>query len=220
MRAYVNDELARLPESLRPMARDLLKVMVTSQATKAALDRRAIMNGLAESGALAVNDQAAEVQVEEALARLVNRRLVREFERGGGALYELAHDHMAAEIHTWIDQAELNVKMARELLRRELETWRSAGLLISRDALKLIHERRDDLRRLTQDELELVLRSAMAANYEVPYWRDRAPRSDRVAEPLDAARHDPDPRRPLHAGQHRVKRRRAGARGLAGGVLD
>jgi formylglycine-generating enzyme required for sulfatase activity len=39
----------------------------------------------------------------------------------------------------------------------------------------VIDERRDDLRRLEPDELELVVRSALAAGYEVDYWCKRAP---------------------------------------------
>jgi formylglycine-generating enzyme required for sulfatase activity len=173
---YVNEALARLPdERSREAARALLKVMVTSRATKAALDWKALLDELAASGALDATDGLAVEATREVLARLVNLRLVREFERGGGALYELAHDHMAAEIATWIDEAEMGVKLARELLRREMESWRGLGKLIEPAALQVIHERRDDLRRLEPDELDLLFRSALAAGYEVGYWRERAP---------------------------------------------
>ncbi|MBN1659391.1 MAG: SUMF1/EgtB/PvdO family nonheme iron enzyme [Anaerolineae bacterium] len=172
---YVNEALEKLPgDESRDLARALLKVMVTSKATKAALDRRALLAEMVQSGAL---ETAGGVRAETALtvlARLVDLRLVREFERGGGTLYELAHDHVAAEIATWIDAAEMEAKLARELLRREVESWRSVGKLIDPAALHLIHERRDDLRRLEAGELELLFRSALAAGAEVPYWFERA----------------------------------------------
>ncbi len=129
LRDYVKAELARLPDEVsRNTARDLLKVLVTTQKTKAALDRASILNGLAEMGALDDGDGLAVSNAEAALVRLVNRRLVREFERGNLALYELAHDHLALEIHSWIDEGEMGAKLARELLRRELETWHSTQL--------------------------------------------------------------------------------------------
>jgi hypothetical protein len=179
---YVNEALTRLPDdradaqaqSGLEAARALLKVMVTSRATKAALDWRALLDELAGIGALDVAGGLAIEATREALARLVNLRLVREFERGGGSLYELAHDHMAAEIATWIDEAEMGVKLARELLRREMESWRGLGKLIEPAALQVIHERRDDLRRLEPNELDLLFRSALAAGYEVEYWFERA----------------------------------------------
>jgi formylglycine-generating enzyme required for sulfatase activity len=173
---YVNEALARLPdEESRQTAQALLKVMVTSRATKAALDWKALLDELAGSGALDAADGLAVEATREVLARLVDLRLVREFERGDRSLYELAHDHMAAEIATWIDEAEMGVKLARELLRREMESWRGLGKLIEPAALQVIHERRDDLRRLEPGELDLLFRSALAVGHEVAYWRERAP---------------------------------------------
>ncbi len=175
LRDYVKAELARLPdEAMRNTARDLLKVLVTTRATKAALDRESIWNGLAETGALEAANALAVTAAEDTLERLVNRRLVREFERGNLALYELAHDHLALEIHSWIDEGEMQAKLARELLRRELETWHSARLPIPLEALKLIGDQREGLHRLTAEELELLLRSALSHGYEAAYWADRA----------------------------------------------
>jgi formylglycine-generating enzyme required for sulfatase activity len=172
---YVRDELNRLDDSSkRDLARALLKVLVTSEATKAAQNRAEIERGLAEAGALDTQNALGLAQAHDVLCLLVERRLLREFERGGQALYELAHDHLAKEIHTWIDQAELQTKLARELLRREMETWHSAGLLIGRDALAIIHECRGTIRQIDVDALELLLRSSLAVGYETPYWFERA----------------------------------------------
>ena len=65
--------------------------------------------------------------VEATRLGLEQVRLVRSFERGGQAFYELAHDTMAAEIATWISQEELAGKMAREFLRRGLDDWQQPG---------------------------------------------------------------------------------------------
>jgi formylglycine-generating enzyme required for sulfatase activity len=86
---------------------------------------------------------------------------------------------MAAEIATWIDEAEMQVKLARELLRRELASWRELGKLIEPASFRLLHARREDLRRLDGEELELLFRSALAAGERAatraaPYWAARA----------------------------------------------
>ena len=86
---------------------------------------------------------------DDVLAQLVRLRLVREFERGGVALYELAHDHVARKIAASISDEEMAAKAVRELLRREVESWQRHGLLIAPEALRLIHEQREALRRLS-----------------------------------------------------------------------
>jgi hypothetical protein len=64
--------------------------------------------------------------------------------------------------------------VAREILRRSLDNWRHAELLIPREALELIHACCEDLRRLSAEELELLFRSALDAGYQVGYWFARA----------------------------------------------
>lgn len=173
---YVPEGLARLPDrgADPALGREILKALVTSQATKAALTHAEIETLLAEAGALDPADEADRRLAREARLGLERVRLLRGFERGGAALYELTHDYLAAEIATWIGQAEMQTKLARELLRRRVDDWRGAGLLIPRDALGLIHTCCEDLQRLSAAELELLLRSALAVGYEVPYWFDRA----------------------------------------------
>lgn len=175
---YVTSGLDEVPMQGgdRAAAMTLLKVMVTSQATKAVLDDAEMIAEMTETDPDFDADDAQAVACARATrAALVNLRLVRSFKMGERVLYELAHDHMAAEIATWISQDEMQAKLTRDLLRRELDSWRSLGKLVEPEALRLIHERRDALRRLGADESELLLRSALAAGYEVPYWRERAP---------------------------------------------
>jgi formylglycine-generating enzyme required for sulfatase activity len=171
---YVRQALRRLPQQGgdAALAQTLLKVMVTSQKTKAALTWAEMVRGMAETGEAfdTGQDQPALQKTRDAL---VNARLLRSFQIGEQTLYELAHDHMAAEIGGWLSDAELQTRLARELLRREWEKWESHGLLISADALALIHEQRDALRPQPA-ELELLFRSALAAGHEAGYWFDRA----------------------------------------------
>jgi hypothetical protein len=99
----------------------MLKVMVTSQRTKAVLSQADLLEGLAEAGALDPEDPA-DCQLAERTRRGLERvRLLRGFQREGQAFYELAHDHLAAEIATRISEEEMGAKLARELLRRQMD---------------------------------------------------------------------------------------------------
>jgi hypothetical protein len=181
---YVVDGLARLPRLTQEdgtllgadpaLGREILKAMVTGQKTKAALTHAEILDLLDRAGVIHCADPADCKLVEATRLGLERARLLRGFERDGAALYELAHDHLAAEIATWISREELGARLARELLSRELDNWRHNQLLVPPEALRMIHQRRDQLERLAPDELELLFRSALAAGYEAPYWFERA----------------------------------------------
>ncbi|MBN1659779.1 MAG: SUMF1/EgtB/PvdO family nonheme iron enzyme [Anaerolineae bacterium] len=182
---YVSEGLARLPALQREdgrtplgadpeLGREILKIMVTGQATKAALTEAEVRAALAEAGRHHAGDEADEARLKNTRLGLQRVRLMRSFERDGVAYYELTHDYLAREIATWIDQEEMQTRVAREILRRALDNWRHARLLIPADALKLIHACCEELRRLSGEELDLVFRSALAAGYEVAYWFERA----------------------------------------------
>jgi hypothetical protein len=179
----VDDGLNKLPgltvdgaplNADRRLAEAMLKVMVTSQKTKAALSHAELVEGLAEAGELDPTDKTDCALAERTRRGLEQVRLLRGFQREGVPLYELAHDHVARAVARRISQEEMETKVARELLRREMDNWRHAKLLIPLEALKLIHERRAELRRLSDAELELLFRSALAPGYEVAYWFERA----------------------------------------------
>jgi hypothetical protein len=171
---YVGQALRGLPQQGgdAALAQTLLKVVVTSQKTKAALTWAEMAQGMAETGEAfdAQKDQPALQKTRDAL---VNARLLRSFQIGEQTLYELAHDHVAAEIGGWLSAEELQIRLARELLRREWEKWHSHGLPIAADALALIHEQRDSLRPAPA-ELELLFRSAWSTGQEAAYWFERA----------------------------------------------
>ena len=174
---YIEEALARLGTEKYPgdrrLAEALLQALVTTKETKAALDEAELLDELTQ--AQAEFDPATELEtLRITRASLVNLRLLRSFQVGERALVELAHDHMAAKIATWIDQAAMQAKLARELLRQQVESWQRHGLLIAPEALRLIHAQREHLRRLSRLEAELLVRSALATGYEAPYWFERA----------------------------------------------
>ena len=174
---YIEEALARLGTEKYPgdrrLAEALLQALVTTKETKAALDEAELLDEMTQ--AQAEFDPATELEtLRITRASLVNLRLLRSFQVGERPLVELAHDHMAAKIATWIDQAAMQAKLARELLRQQVESWQRHGLLIAPDALRLIHAQREHLRRLSRLEAELLLRSALATGYEAPYWFERA----------------------------------------------
>ena len=167
LRRYLEGELARLPGEERALARQALKELVTSQGTKAV-----------KTGKELVQVLGTDVALMGVLDRLVGARLLRVLERADGkeGAYELAHEYLIAEIATWIDEEEMQVRKVRELLRREMDNWRAARLPIRPEVLSLIHERREELPRLNEGERELLCRSALAAGYEIAYWVDQADR--------------------------------------------
>jgi hypothetical protein len=172
---YVTEGLAHLPANADlDLAREILKALVTGEETKAAVTRWELDNLLADGGAIQRDDRHDATLVDATLQGLQRVRLLRSFEREGAATYELTHDTLAKEIATWIDEAEMQTRMAREILRRALDNWRNAQLLIPLEALRLIHACCDDLQHLHPDELDLLFRSALAAGYEVDYWFRRA----------------------------------------------
>ena len=174
---YIDEALARLGTEQYPgdrrLAEAMLQALVTTKETKAALDEAELLDELVQ--AQPDFDPAAELEALRATrASLVNLRLLRSFQVGERPLVELAHDHMAVKIATWIDEAAMQAKLARELLRQQVESRQRHGLLIALDALRLIHAQRERLRRLSPAEAELLLRSALATGYEAPYWFNRA----------------------------------------------
>lgn len=165
---YVGERIAALPEAQREPARAILKTMITGEETKAVLAEVAI----------AQRARLAAAMVEETLANLVQDRLVRRLQGEPDTLYELAHEHMIARIRSWVGQQERDAEFARKLLDEQLGRWRKLGQegLIDLDTLKRIHAQRENpyFTLTAAEELELLLRSALAYGFEVPTWFERA----------------------------------------------
>jgi hypothetical protein len=167
---YINDALAGLPDdAARERAWDILKSMIMVEETRAALvaqemsqDKIAHRLGLSEEGSGTVAPQ-----VEEALAYLRDKRLIRWLEEERA--FELAHEYMVNRIWVWESKEDVALKRASNLLRRELSNHRKLGLLMDRDGLEVVSEPREALL-LSAEELEFVLRSTLAAGYEMGYW--------------------------------------------------
>ena len=134
---YVGDGLARLgglrqSDGVTPLGADaglgeaLLKNMVTSSGTKEVQTAEGMLAHLAEAGLVRPDDPADCDLVERTRLGLECVRLLRSFERDGVACYELAHDHLAAEVARRLGKEELESKFVRELLTARSRTGAAA----------------------------------------------------------------------------------------------
>ncbi|TEU18107.1 MAG: HEAT repeat domain-containing protein, partial [Anaerolineales bacterium] len=158
---YLNDVLDRLPGKGGSIAREVLKELVSSEATKRVLsyDTLAARVGVEE-----------DAELDSVLARLVDARLLRRDEVAGEITYEMAHEYLIEEIQGWIDRTDLEFKQAEELLRREVANWHVHGTLIPRERLELLYVQRERFRGLDEETLEWILRSALRADFAVENW--------------------------------------------------
>jgi len=159
---YLERVLTELPRSDQERARRLLKEMVTSRQTKLLVPMTQLLEAMGETAG----------QLRPLLEILVDCRLIRPGETPAGIAYELVHDYLAREVRRWLDVVDVNFKKAQELLRREMDGWRSHGLLLSLDELRLIDRQRDRLR-LSDEEATLLASSAVLHDHEVDYWLGR-----------------------------------------------
>lgn len=189
---YLNSVLDRLPDGQRTIAKDVLKELVSSEATKRVLSY----------DKLAARIGAEEDELSDVLARLVDARLLRRDDVAGESVYEMVHEYLIKVIEEWIDQADLMLKYVEELLAREVANWRVHGTLIPRDRLELLHAQRERLKGLSDDARECLLHSALQANHAVEDWAKLAGESGEQL--LLAALDDPS-----------EEMRRAATRGLS-----
>jgi len=165
---YLDDVLAKLPEDEREPARGILKSMVTGQETKAALSAREI----------AQDEIVRQLGLDEGivgriLAELRDSRVVRKLTLAEGESYELAHEVLVEKVWQWVTEEEARFKHARDMLRQDFNNYRNLGLLMPRDRLEIVNRYRDEVS-LSEEEVELLFRSALAAGCELDYWRARA----------------------------------------------
>jgi formylglycine-generating enzyme required for sulfatase activity len=166
--SYLDEVVEGLGEPERQrQARAILKSMVKADRTAATLSGRAIAHGdlVAQLG-------LGESQLGELLAYLQERRVVRKF--GDEDRYELAHEVMVEKVWAWVSEEELRILHVHDMLRGEMSYHEKFGHLLTKERLELVTSCCEALA-LNDAELELLFRSALAAEYEVPYWRDRAP---------------------------------------------
>lgn len=166
---YLVEEMSEAPDFSRiqrELGWRLLKRLVTSEGTKQVLPLEKLY------------EVAPPDKVDPVLKRLVDRRLLRRDESEGETLIEVAHDTLAAEIAAHETDQEKREKVARELVERGLATWqqfeRRVEYLMGKPMLRVLDQYRDALVSPGPEALEFLFRSALAAGYEVAYWRDRA----------------------------------------------
>jgi formylglycine-generating enzyme required for sulfatase activity len=169
--SYLDDALAGLPDdAARERAWDILKSMIMIEETRAALVAQEM-----SQGKIADNLGLGEDEVEEVLAYLRDRRLIRWLpaESEEEKVFELAHEYMVNKIWVWESKEDVALKRASNLLRRELSNYQKLGLLMGRGGLEVVSEPREALS-LSAQELEFILRSTLAAGYEMGHWLERA----------------------------------------------
>jgi hypothetical protein len=154
---YLDQALARFSPEERSVAWHVLMELVDSLGQRRIISRSELGRQL----------DYTEESLTPVLNRLVSSRLV---QRTEGDRYDLAHDYLALTIKERIGQAELEHKQIRELLQREVASWRASGSLISRDRLELINQQSHTLPELNSDELELLCRSAVAHQLAIERW--------------------------------------------------
>ena len=176
---YLDDVLEKLPEAERELARGVLKSMVTSEETRAALSAREIAQD-----EIVRQLELDEETVGRILAELRDSRVVRKLTLAEGESYELAHEVMIEKVWQWVTPEEARFKYARDMLRQDLNNYRNLGLLMPLDRLEIVNHYRDEMR-LSEEELELLFRSALAAGKGVAYWRDRADQAGLLGKPAD-----------------------------------
>jgi hypothetical protein len=162
---YLQDVLEQLPGDGADAARRALKVLISSEG----------MRSVQSQAALAAMIGADAATLTPILDALVRARVVQCEEADGEVRYQLAHEYLIPEIGTWLDTSDRATKQAQELLQRQLISWRqNKELLIPEKALRIIHHQRESMPALKPEELELLLRSALATGFEAPYWSGRA----------------------------------------------
>jgi hypothetical protein len=167
---YLNSRLKSLPGSEALIARDALKGLVGSEATRRRLPRTTLVARV----------NAREDELDDVLDRLVKARLLRRDEAAGEPMYEVVHEYLVEEIkEKWIDQEDLKFKEVEEMLDREMANWNVHKTLMPRDRLKLVYEQRERLKGLPAEKWKLILSSALETNFEVLDWPNGLARSVR-----------------------------------------
>ena len=172
---YLNDALAELPDdAVRERAWAVLRSMITVGETRVTLSIQEMTRQR-----IAYKLGLSEDKVEEVLAYLRDGRLIRwlpaetEAEAEEEGAFELAHEYMLGKVWEWVCEEDAVLNRASDLLRRELSNYQKLGLLMDHDGLEVVNEAREVLS-LSAEELEFILRSTLAAGYEMEYWLEKA----------------------------------------------
>jgi formylglycine-generating enzyme required for sulfatase activity len=172
---YLGDTLSTLPDYKQLVARNILKALVSSEATNRILHLPDLM---------AVIPPDVSV-VEDVLQYLVDTRLLRREDTLEGKEYELAHTYLAQEVSHWVGQDEIENKRAQELLQRELANWRVLNSLVDEEKLNYLRAHIKYLT-LTPEVQELLFQSALEKGHEVAFWLERVEGKEEAAQQIAA----------------------------------
>lgn len=190
---YVDHAVSQLPVTDRRLAWQVLRSLAGVSETLAAIS----LNELAEQV------RGSRVAFDRVVARLVDLRLLRLYDRGRTRYVELIHDLLAEDIRrTLATRQSATAQSVHDILARGLNNFRLTGQLLERGEMYAVNDERADLT-LTAQELELVIRSALEHDIEADYWLGRLGelREGAYRVLADALARD-DPRIRAHALKH------------------
>lgn len=170
---FLTDELDRVPENHRTLARATLEELVSSHGTKAVKTLAELEHSLEVSrGKL------------QPILNTLDGRLLRAIPRGEEEpIYELAHEYLIEEIH--LSPEAVVRKQAEELIAQGVDNWKRLRTMLGKDAFALIDQQREVVHLRPEDQ-ELLLRSAIQHKHNVSYWARRmdADRREALIEQL------------------------------------
>jgi hypothetical protein len=167
--AYYKERGAReiignyLEQTLRRLPAEAKQVLIALVSGDGMPDVRSAED-IAESAGLTVEETA------QLLTQLEDERLVKIVMRENKPIYELAHAYLAASLS--VDPEVLQRKAVEELLRRNLLDWQRYRILMSQEELQTLRGWAEKID-LSTDAQELLLRSAVQRNYDLPFWLQR-----------------------------------------------
>ncbi len=172
---YLGDTLSTLPDYKQLVARNILKALVSSEATNRILHLPDL---------IAVIPPDVSV-VEDVLQYLVDTRLLRREETLEGKEYELAHAYLAQEVSHWVGQDEIENKRAQELLQRELANWRVLSSVVDEEKLDYLQNHLKYLT-LTPEVQELLFQSALEKGHDVAFWLGQVEGKEQAVQQIAA----------------------------------
>ena len=164
------------PELAQSTAKAILKSLITSERTKIAVSSREITQSELIQRLNILPDQ-----INAILNFLQNRRIVRHVP--DSQYYELVHEVMIGQVWSWVSDDERRILDMQDILRRAVTDYRRFQTLLSPEYLNLVSENIGNLS-FNNDELELLLASAINYNYTPNIWVERM-NSDHAIEILE-----------------------------------
>lgn len=158
---YLRSEVEKLGQNAA-LARAVLAELVSPENTRRQASAAELIESLFQRSDLE--------RLPTVLASLVASRLLQRQETEGQISYELAHDYLLGQVQQWITVEDVQARQAREVLRRATQNWRSQRWVMDVPAFNFLNDQRETLTNLGVDELELLLRSAVAAQISVDVW--------------------------------------------------